>query len=63
MTPVQQALLFNILTSNEVVFTGGCGLYNGAPVGLKLKDNEKLFCAKPYPISLKNREVMEHKLD
>ncbi len=62
LTPAQQALPFNILTSNEVVFKGGCGHYNGVPIGLKLKDNAKPFCAKPYPISLKNREVMEHKL-
>ncbi len=62
LTPAQQALLFNILTANEVVFKGGRGHYNGVPVGLKLKDDTKPFYTKPYPIPLKNREVMEHKL-
>ena len=32
-------------------------------IGLKLKDKVKPFCTKPYPIPLKNREVMERKLD
>jgi hypothetical protein len=62
LAPTQQALLFNILTTNEEVFRGGHGHYNGAPVGLKLKDDAKPFCAKPYPIPLKNREVIELKL-
>jgi hypothetical protein len=62
LTPVQQAHLFNILATNEVVFKGGRGHYNGAPVSLKLKDGAKPFRAKPNPIPLKNREVMEHKL-
>ncbi len=62
LTPAQQALLFNILTANEVVFKGGRGHNNRVPVGLKLKDNAKPFCIKPYPIPLKNSEVMEHDL-
>jgi hypothetical protein len=62
LTPAQQALLFNILTANEVVFKGGCGHYNRVPISLKLKDDAKPFCAKPYPIPLKNREVMQHEL-
>jgi hypothetical protein len=48
LTPAQQALLFNILTSNEVLFKGGRGHYNEAPLGLKLKDDAKPFPAKPY---------------
>jgi hypothetical protein len=62
LMPVQQAFLFSILTKNEVVFKGGRGHYNGAPVGLKLTDNAKPYHAKPYPIPLKNWEVMKHKL-
>ncbi len=58
----KQALLLHVLTANEVVFKGGRSHYKGAPVGLKLKDNAKPFCAEPYPIPLKNREVMEHEL-
>jgi hypothetical protein len=62
LIPAQQALLFNVLTANDVVFKGGHGHYNGEPVGLKLKDDAKPYHTKPYPIPLKNREVMEHEL-
>ncbi len=37
LTPQQQALLLNVLVKNIKVFSGGCGYYNGQPVGLKLK--------------------------
>ena len=62
LTPEQQALLLSILTKNITVFSGGCGYYNGAPVGLQLKPGATPYRAKPYPIPLKNREVMEHEL-
>ncbi len=52
----------SVLTANEVVFQGGRGHYNGEPVGLKVRDGTKPFRGKPYPIPLKNREVMEHEL-
>ncbi len=62
LTPQQQALLLNVLVKNIKVFSGGRGYYNGQPVGLKLKPDAIPYRAKPYPIPLKNREVMEHEL-
>ena len=56
-------MLLNVLLKNAIVFKGGRGYYNGEPVGIKLKPDAKPFRAKPYPIALKNREVMEHELD
>ena len=60
LIPMQQAMLFNVLTANNKVFQGGWGHYTGPLVGLKLKDDAKPWQAKQYPIPLKNREV--HKL-
>ncbi len=62
LMPMQQSLLLNVFATNSEVFKGGCGHYNREPIGLKLKDDAKPFCAKPYPIPLKNREIMEHEL-
>ncbi len=62
LTPAQQAMLLNVLVKNNDVFKGGCGSYNGEPVGIKVKDDAIPFRARPYPIPLKNREVLEHKV-
>ncbi len=62
LTPEQQALLLSVLTKNIAVFSRGCAYYNRAPVGLQLKSGATPYRAKPYPIPLKNREVMEHEL-
>ncbi len=59
----QQMTLLNVLLKNSEVFKGGRGCYKGEPVGIKLKPDAKPFRAKPYPIALKYREVMEHELD
>jgi hypothetical protein len=56
-------MLLKVLLKNAEVFKGGQGYYNGEPVGIKLKPDAKPFRAKPYPIALKNREVMEHELE
>ncbi len=63
LTSEQQIMLLNVLLKNAEVFKGGRGYYNGEPVRIKLKLDAKPFRAKPYPIALKNREVMEHELD
>jgi hypothetical protein len=62
LTPAQQAMLLNILVKNQDVFKGGGGYYNGEPVGIKLKDDAIPYRAKPYPIPLKNRKVLEHEV-
>ena len=62
LTPAQQAALLNVLTANNQVFLGGLGHYTGPPVGLTLKDDTKPWRAKPHPIPLKNRKIMEHEL-
>jgi hypothetical protein len=63
LTSEQQMMLLNVLLKNAEVFKGGRGYYNGEPVGIKLKPDAKPFRAKPYPMALKNWEVMEHELD
>ncbi len=62
LTPAQQAMLLNVLVKNDDIFKGGCGSYNGEPVGIKVKDDAIPFRARPYPIPLKNREVLEHEV-
>ncbi len=62
LTPAQQTMLLNILVKNQDIFEGGCGYYNGKPVGIKLKDNAIPYRAKPYLIPLKDWEVLEHEV-
>jgi hypothetical protein len=62
LTSNQQALLFQVLAHNEAAFQGGKGEYTSAPVGIILKPNAKPWRAKPYPIPLKNRDILEGKL-
>ena len=62
LTSTQQALLLNVLIKNDNIFKGGCGSYNGDPVGIKVKDGAIPFRARPYPIPLKNREILEHEV-
>ena len=59
----QQMMLLNVLLKIAVVFKGGRGYYNGEPVGIRLKPDAKPYWAKPYPIVLKNQEVVEHELN
>ena len=63
LTSAQQALLLNRLVKNQAVFKGGCGHYNREPVGIKLKNDAIPSRAKPYPIPLKNREVVEQEVE
>jgi hypothetical protein len=59
LTPEQQAQLLQVLVNNEIVFQGRRGEYTGGEVGITLKEDAIPFRAKPYPVQLKNREIME----
>ena len=63
LMPMQQAMLLNVLLKNVIIFKGKCGYYNGEPVRIELKLNVVPYRSKPYPIALKNWEVLEHELD
>ena len=62
LTPNQRSQVLEMLTSVKDLFSGGRGHYKGPPVDLKLKEGAKLTRAKPYPVPLKNREVMKKEL-
>ena len=59
LTTEQQALLLRVLSENDAVFQGGKGYYTGEPVKLRLQPDATPRRAKPYPIPVKDREVME----
>ncbi len=59
LTPEQQSQLLQVLTANAAAFQGGKGEYTGKPVGIILKPEAKPWQAKPYPIPLKNRNILE----
>ncbi len=62
LTPKQQSQLLQVLTANMAAFQGGKGEYTGPAVGIILKPEAKPWRAKPYPVPLKNREVLEGKM-
>ena len=59
LTSPQQSQLLQVLTSNEAAFQGRRGEYTGGAVGIILKPEAKPHRAKPYPIPLKNRDILE----
>lgn len=58
LTP-QQVQLLQLLTSNEAAFQGCRGDYTGGTVGVILKPDAKPHRARPYPVPLKNQEILE----
>ncbi len=59
LTPEQRTQLFQVLTANQAAFQGWKGEYTGGAVGLILKPEAKPRRAKPYPVPLKNWEILE----
>ena len=43
--------LLNLLWKYEELFNGTLGTWNTTPVDLELRDDAKLVCSRPYPLS------------
>ena len=50
LTPMEQTMLHNLLTTYEHLFDGTLGEWRGTGVSFELKPDAKPFHAKPYPI-------------
>jgi len=56
-------LIFSTLKEFETVFEGKQGENTGGDVGIQLKKEAIPFWGRPYPIPLKNRQVVEDKVN
>ena len=61
LAPEQRTQLFQVLIANQAAFQGRKGEYTGGAVRLISKPKAMPWQAKPYPVPLKNREILEGK--
>mmetsp|Transcript_36765 Transcript_36765/g.77140 ORF Transcript_36765/g.77140 Transcript_36765/m.77140 type:complete len:150 (+) Transcript_36765:1750-2199(+) len=59
----KRALIFSTLKEFKKVFKGKQGKYTGSDVGIQLKKEAIPFWGSPYPIPLKNRQVVEDEVN
>ena len=59
----QKAALFNLLEKHKELFEGKRGNWKGKPISIELKDDAEAVWSRPYPIPLKNRDVVEKEFD